>query len=164
MVAPEEVVKYWVHEIGPKGWYAGGEELTLAYIILTDQFPRNMFHNHEDAFATDQCALAASKMAIEKDWDQRINEPERQFFYMPLMHSESLVDQDRCIRLLASRMPETGHFNMLDSKVHREIIRKFGRFPYRNDPLGRETTKAESAWTQAGGYGATKKELEKAHA
>lgn len=183
MATPEEVLEFWVDEVGPDGWYNGGDALdatirdsfcavwkeaqegacglwltspvgTLGYIVLTDQFPRNMFRNSPDAFATDKSARAASKVAIDREWDLRIPEPVRQFFYMPLMHSENQIDQDRCIRLLAARMPETGAAKLRHAKVHREIIRQFGRFPYRNEALGRATTDAEKAWMASGGYGA----------
>ncbi|MEL6170205.1 MAG: DUF924 family protein [Pseudomonadota bacterium] len=133
---------------------------SLAYIILTDQFPRNMFRDTPEAFASDALARAAAKSAIAKDWDLRIDEPARQFFFMPLMHSECLPDQDRCIRLLMTRMPETGDRNILHARVHREIIRKFGRFPYRNEALSRDTNATEAAFMADGGYGATLRELE----
>ncbi len=181
MITPEQVLAYWIDEVGPKGWYAGGKALdaevrekflplweearegacglwltspvgTLGYIVLMDQFPRNMHRGSADAFATDQSARAATKVAIDRDWDMRIGEPVRQFFYMPLMHSENLVDQDRCCRLMKSRLPDTGKTNLRHARAHREIIRQFGRFPYRNDALGRETSAAEADWMEKGGY------------
>ncbi|RVV99445.1 DUF924 domain-containing protein [Mesobaculum littorinae] len=180
-VKPEEVLSFWLDEVEQKDWYVqndaldatirdrfdaawskageGGYSLwltyasgTLAYIILTDQFPRNMFRGDARAFSTDIAALAASKMAIARGWDMEIDEPARQFFYLPLMHSESLCDQDRCVRLMATRMPQTGAENLRHAKAHREIIRRFGRFPYRNDALGRHTPEAERAFLADGGY------------
>ena len=188
MATPEDILAYWLDEIGPDGWYSGGEELdedirrrflddyqracdgalslwltypsgTLAYIILTDQFPRNMFRGSAKSFAADGIAMAAAKMAIARGWDQKIDEPARQFFYMPLMHSECLVDQDRAVRLIMTRMPETGESNLLHAKAHREVIRRFGRFPYRNEALGRSTKEAETAFLEAGGYGAALREI-----
>ena len=181
MVTPQDVLTYWVDEVGPKGWYNASDDLdaevrdkfgdlwqearegacglwltspvgVLGYIVLTDQFPRNMFRGTAEAFSTDASARAAAKIAIERDWDMRIPEPVRQFFYLPLMHSENLVDQDRCVRLFKSRMPESGDDNLRHSCAHRAVIRQFGRFPYRNDALGRASTKAESDWIAAGGY------------
>ena len=189
MANPEEILAFWLDEIGPDGWYSGGEELderiktkfletyeracdgalslwltypsgTLAYIILTDQFPRNMFRGTARCFAADGIALATAKMAIQKGWDQRIDEPARQFFYLPLMHSECLVDQDRAVRLIMTRMPKKGSGNLIHAKAHREVIRKFGRFPYRNEALGRDTPQAEVEYLEAGGYGATVRELQ----
>ena len=189
MVTPEEVVAYWVDEVGPKGWYNGSDALdaevrkrfadswqeakvgacglwltsavdTLGYIILTDQLPRNMFRGSADAFATDKSARAAAKIAIDRDWDMRLPEPERQFFYMPLMHSENLVDQDRAVRLMSTRMPNGREDHLRHACAHRSVIRKFGRFPYRNSALGRTTTKAEAEWMEQGGYAAALREVD----
>ncbi len=191
MITPEEVLSFWLDEVGPDGWYASSETLdqdirdrfedgwngamegrhalwltypsgTLAYIILLDQFPRNMFRGTGKAFDSDRFALAAAKQAIGKNWDMRIDEPARQFFYLPLMHSENLYDQDRCVRLLLDRMPEHGASNLLHARAHREVIRKFGRFPYRNDALSRHYTPTERSYVDGGGYGSTVQELQKA--
>ncbi len=191
MANPEDILAYWLDEIGPKGWYKGGDDLdqqirdrfesswnaahsgayslwltyptgTLAYIILTDQFPRNMFRGSAKSFATDPVARAAAKAAISRGWDMKIDEPARQFFYMPLMHSENLSDQDRCVRLMLTRMREAGAGNLLHAKAHREVIRRFGRFPFRNQALSRVTTPPETAFMESGGYGATVKALQAA--
>jgi uncharacterized protein (DUF924 family) len=82
----------------------------------------------------------------------KIAEPARQFFYMPLMHSENLCDQDRCVRLMMTRMPETGAPYLIHAKAHREVIRKFGRFPTRNAALERPLTGPETAYVSEGGY------------
>lgn len=189
MVKPDDVLAFWLDEVGPDGWYGGGETLdeavrdrfdeawiaaregsfslwltypagTLAYVILTDQMPRNMFRDSARAFASDGAALAAAKMAIARGWDMKIDEPARQFFYLPLMHSENLCDQDRCVRLFLTRM--TGGDNLLHARAHREIIRKFGRFPFRNAALGRTPHGGEAAFLENGGYGATLRDLETA--
>ncbi len=186
---PEDILAFWLDEVGPKGWFAGGDELdaeildrfeetynaacegalslwltypsgTLAYIILTDQLSRNMFRGTAKAFATDKLAMAAAKAAIARGWDLRIDEPARHFFYMPLSHSECLEDQDRAVRLIKTRMPETGAAKMLDAQVHREVIREFGRFPYRNEALSRETPAAEAEYLEKGGYGYTYRKLQ----
>lgn len=189
MTTPQEVLQFWIDEVGPDGWYLVDEALdakitdrfedawtqasqggltrwkteargALAYVILTDQFPRNMFRGQGKAFSTDTLALSAAKAAIAHGWDLRIAEPERQFFYLPLMHSENLVDQDRCVRLMLSRMPETGKGNLLHAKAHRQVIREFGRFPYRNAALSRESKPAEREYLEAGAYGATLRALQ----
>ena len=103
-------------------------------------------------------ALAVTKRAIDRGWDLKIDEPARQFFYLPLMHSESLTDQDRCVRLIAERMEAEA--NLLHAKAHREVIRKFGRFPYRNEALSRRATAGEKAYLDEGGYGSTVRALE----
>ena len=133
-------------------------EATLGLLILLDQLPRTMFRGDTRSFATDAKARSVSKKAIDKGWDMRIPVPERQFFYMPLMHSECLADQDRCVRLMATRMGEDDG-NLIHAKAHREIIRKFGRFPYRNDALDRKSTAAEEDFIANGGYRAIMKDL-----
>ncbi len=191
MVSPEEVLRFWLDEVGPKGWYQNSEALdaqvrdrfsdvwenaragayglwltypsgTLAYVILTDQFPRNMFRGEGRAFATDRAGLTAAKVAINRGWDIRIDEPARQFFYLPLMHSENLCDQERCVRLICERMPEHGPGNLLHARAHREVIRRFGRFPYRNAVLGRASTAPERAFEAEGGYGVLVREVTEA--
>lgn len=191
MVGPEEILTFWLDDVGPEGWYAQDDALdarirerfmeawagacdgryslwltypsgVLAYLILTDQFPRNMFRGEGKAFSTDRAALAAAKSAVDKGWDMKIDEPARQFFYLPMMHSENLCDQDRCVRLLCQRMPETGAANLLHARAHREVIRKFGRFPYRNAALSRQMTEPEQDYVTAGGYGETVRELQAA--
>ena len=181
MCSPERVLSFWLDEVGPSGWYEASDELdqrirdeflepwegardgrfalwltyptgSLAYIILTDQFSRNMFRGEGKAFSTDRQALAAAKSAIHRKWDMRIDEPARQFFYMPLMHSENLCDQERCVRLMLQRMTNCGPSNLLHAKAHREVIRLFGRFPYRNEALARAFTAPERAFVEEGGY------------
>lgn len=189
MTSPEEVLEFWLDELGPSKWYKASDELdttirdrfenawqnalegtyglwltypsgTLAYILLMDQFPRNMFRDDPRSFEADQYALAASKLAIQNGWDTRIDEPARQFFYLPLMHSENLCDQERCIRLLIERMPQTGADNLFHARAHREVIRQFGRFPYRNSVLSRASTGSEQTYLKQGGYGSTVRELQ----
>jgi len=193
MVAPEDVLSFWLDEVGPQGWYNPTKDLdqtirdrfedawhsacdgthalwltypggTLAYIILMDQFPRNMFRGEGRAFASDRAGLAVAKAAIHRKWDMRIDEPARQFYYLPLMHSENLCDQDRCVRLIFERMPETGADTLLHARAHREVIRKFGRFPYRNEALERMSTGAERDYVAQGGYGATLRDFQAAAA
>ncbi|MFZ5962990.1 DUF924 family protein [Thalassococcus sp. BH17M4-6] len=187
MAGPEEILSYWLDEIGPDGWYKSDPALdadirdrfeqtwddamegrfalwltypsgSLAYIILLDQFSRNMFRGTGKSFASDAVALAAAKQAIHRGWDLKIDIPARQFFYMPLMHSENLCDQDRCVRLMNERMG--GGSNLLHAKAHREVIRQFGRFPTRNEALSRKSTSPEISYVSEGGYGRTLREFE----
>jgi uncharacterized protein (DUF924 family) len=122
----------------------------LALIVLLDQFPRNMFRGEARAFHSDARALSVASYALDRGWDMRIDVPERQFFYLPFMHSERLTDQDHCVRLFADRMPGD---NLLHARAHREIIRRYGRFPYRNAALGRTSTDKEQTFLDEGGYG-----------
>ena len=189
MVGPDDILKFWLDEVGPKGWYdvdpaldarivdrfgptweaaCGGNfslwltypSGALAYIILMDQFSRNMFRGSGKAFASDRAALAAAKSSIERGYDLKIDGPARQFFYMPLMHSENLCDQDRCVRLMCERMPQSGENNLLHAQAHREVIRQFGRFPYRNEALDRVGTEGEKSYLAQGGYGSTLRDLQ----
>ena len=125
---------------------------SLAMVILLDQFPRNMFRGLAAAFRTDCRALRTAKQAIGRGHDKVTPEPERQFFYLPLMHSEGLPDQERCVRLIKLEMPQTGLENLEHARRHREVIRKFGRFPSRNRSLGRHDTEAELHYRASGGY------------
>lgn len=188
MTLRDEVLTVWLDELGPKRWYDADEELdgglrerfldpwevaraggfddwscdakgALAFIILTDQLPRNMHRDSPLAYATDHLALAAAKRAVDWDRDCDIPEPERQFFYLPLMHSETLSDQDRAVRLISERMPETGASNLRHARAHREVIRRYGRFPHRNAALGRHTSHAEQKFLDEGGYAAILKEF-----
>ncbi len=187
-MGPEKVLSFWLDETDPKQWYNSSKSLdnvilrefypiwvsimngnfgmwltypsgSLAYILVLDQFSRNMFRGSSKAFSSDHVALAAAKQAIKYKFDLEIDEPGRQFFYLPLMHSESLQDQERCIRLMHERMPLTGMNNLLHAKAHREVIRKFGRFPTRNETLSRRNTALEAEYMKNGGYGMTYTQL-----
>jgi len=189
MVGADTVLEFWLDRVGPEGWYTSSDALdaeiretflstweaardgalsmwltypsgALAYLILTDQFSRNMFRGEGAAFETDAAGLAVAKLAIQKGWDLKIDAPARQFFYLPLMHSENLCDQERCVRLLVERMPQSGADSLLHAQAHREVIRQFGRFPYRNAALGRTDTNGERAYAAAGGYGHTLRQLQ----
>lgn len=178
------VLEFW-QRIGPAGWYGGGEALdseirslfladwqaarvgglrhwqaspegVLAYLILTDQFPRNMFRDDGLSFATDSLARDVASRAWQHGMDLRIEGPLRQFLYLPFMHSETLTDQDRSVALFVARLPGD---NVLHARAHRQVIRDFGRFPYRNAALGRQTTAAEAAFLAAGSYGAVVRAL-----
>ncbi|MDC0737494.1 DUF924 domain-containing protein [Cognatishimia sp. SS12] len=193
MAGPDDVLKFWLDEVEPRDWYVANDELdmtlrerfmptwqramkgglghwltypsgTLAYIILLDQFSRNMFRGSDKSFAGDRRALAAAKMAIDHKFDLKIDEPARAFFYMPLMHSENLCDQERCVRLIIDRLPEGQAGQLIHARAHREVIRKFGRFPYRNDALDRKSSPTEMAYVADGGYGSTVRALQAAHA
>lgn len=180
MEKAHEILEFWT-EVGPEGWYIADDTLdqkirdrflgdwekalegkycdwrtypdkALSLIILLDQFPRNMFRGDKRSFATDKLARCAARHAIDAKFDMRTTEPNRQFFYMPLMHSESLTDQERCVRLVKTRMPEGGANALAHAKAHRELIRQFGRFPYRNKVLGRDNTAAETMFLGERGY------------
>ncbi len=184
----EEVLSFWFTDCSPSDWYKSTPELdadikhrfealwhdalsgrlkgwctsprgTLAVLVLTDQFPRNMFRGSAQAFASDPFARAVAKRTIDRGFDLKIDPPARQFFYLPLEHSECLYDQERAVRLITTRLE--GVEAVLHARVHREIIRRFGRFPFRNAALGRTSTKAEQTFLEAGGYGEIVREFQK---
>jgi uncharacterized protein (DUF924 family) len=120
----------------------------LAYVVVLDQFSRNMFRGSARMFASDERALRAAKAAIDDGHDQTLGDAERGFLYMPFMHSEALADQDRCVELFAA---SDAPGNLKFAEQHRDIIRRFGRFPHRNELLGRESTDEEREFlTQPG--------------
>ena len=178
---PEFILNFWLDEVGPNFWYSsddslddlieqkfketlenilsGGHSLwltypsgALAYIIVLDQFSRNIFRGSKSSFAADRIAMSASKQSIKYEFDLKINEPARQFFYMPLMHSENLYDQEKCIRQILQKLPSSGHALLKHARAHRELIRSYGRFPSRNSQLGRSTTLSEQEYFDHGGY------------
>lgn len=191
MSDPVEVLDFWLGEIGPESWYAGGDEIdalcrerfgdlwqaaqdgglehwvdgtvgTLAYLILTDQIPRNIHRGTALAFATDPLARAAARKAVAEGWDMAAPEPERQFFYMPFEHSEDAQDQVLAVQYLTERLSSDPDM-ALHARAHQEIIRQFGRFPTRNTALGRASSSEEQAYLDQGGYMAVVNRL-KSHA
>ncbi|MCF8512344.1 MAG: DUF924 domain-containing protein [Rhodobacteraceae bacterium] len=192
MSDPIEILDFWLGEVGPEGWYAGGDALddtcrerfaetwqaahedglehwvegtvgTLAYLILCDQLARNMHRGSGLAFATDARARAAARKAVEMGWDMAAPEPERQFFYMPFEHSENLEDQALAVNLLQERVPSNPDM-ALHARAHQAIIARFGRFPFRNAALGRDTSPEEAAFMAEGGYAAEVARLRGSHA
>jgi len=115
----------------------------LALVIILDQFPLNMFRGVARSFATEQQAVSITKYALEQGLDQQLPTDQLAFLYMPLMHSESLADQDQSMACYESAgLP----YNLEFARHHREIVRRFGRFPHRNQALGRESTPEELGW------------------
>jgi uncharacterized protein (DUF924 family) len=174
----ERILGFWFDELGPQAWFEGSPELdaeikrkfeptwafaargdldqwicepltTLALVVLLDQFPRNMFRGDRKAFSTDRKALNFAKQAVDMRHDTRIDLPGRMFFYMPFMHSEFGSEQERGVRLF---MAAEADDQVMHARAHRWVIRKFGRFPYRNAALGRTNTAAEETFLADGGY------------
>lgn len=168
-VTPSDVVDYWFsEEIKPK-WFDGGAAFDqdlrdrfveawdearagaldhwtatpmglLALVILLDQIPRNCHRGTPDAFSTDPQALRWAKWAVEQGIDRSFGDDQRQFLYLPFMHSETLAEQEEGMRLYAV----LGLASPLDyMRRHRDIIARFGRFPHRNEFLGRVSTPEE---------------------
>jgi uncharacterized protein (DUF924 family) len=138
------------HDAAAAGALAAWEEAplsALAFVMLLDQVPRNIFRSTPRAFSGDPLALAATNRALKRGFDQKVPPAWRLFFYLPLEHSEMLEDQQRGLDLLLALpavqdRPSEGKM----SRLHLEIIERFGRFPHRNAILGRESTAEELAF------------------
>ena len=164
------VLKFWFG-LKPEQWWSGGPELdhrirqdflklwsekrqlplesfltdpltSIAAVVLFDQFPRNMFRGHADAYSTDHMALGIAKEAVALGFDEELAREERKFLYMPFQHSDDLDDQNRALLLFTAIGDEE---QIKYSKHHREIIERFGRFPHRNAILGRASRPDEMA-------------------
>jgi len=175
-VHPSDIIAFW-SEAGPSRWFAKDDAFdrrfretfmdahdaacrgeldhwqrspggALALILLLDQFPRNSFRGTPRMYASDRRALAAAEAAIAAGRDRHVDADLRLFFYLPFAHSESLADQERSVALCR----ELGGENLAHAEGHREIVRRFGRFPHRNVILGRETTRQEQQFLDEGGY------------
>jgi uncharacterized protein (DUF924 family) len=115
----------------------------LALVIVLDQFPLNMFRGKAVQFSTEAQARAVAERAITCGHDRQLPRPQLAFLFLPYMHSEALADQDRSVELFsAAGLDENLEF----ARGHREIVRRFGRFPHRNRLLGRESTLEEITW------------------
>lgn len=112
----------------------------LALVILLDQFPLNMFRGRPEGFATEARAREVAAAAIERGFDARLDEAQQGFLYTPFMHSENLADQDRSVELFRRAGLDEG---LRWAEHHRNIVRRFGRFPHRNALLGRDSTARE---------------------
>jgi len=119
----------------------------LAHVIVLDQFSRNMFRDSARMFESDARALGAARRALERGFDRGLSGDERMFLCMPFMHSEDIADQDRCVGLFGSALQ--GYLRYAEQ--HRDIIRRFGRFPHRNALLARQSTPEELEFLKQSG-------------
>jgi uncharacterized protein (DUF924 family) len=172
-----DVLRFWFEELEPKQWFMKSDELdktiterfqeihqkastgelfdwretaqgSLAEIIVLDQFSRNIYRDKPAAFASDPLALVLAQEAITKQFDVLLSDNQRVFLYMPYMHSESKIIHREAIRLFEL----LGIENNLDyERKHKVIIDEFGRYPHRNEILGRQSTDAELAFLQQPG-------------
>lgn len=165
------ILGFWFDEIGPDRWWTrsaetdaaiverfqplweewrsrvpesflGSADEAVAGVILFDQFPRNMFRGHADAFSTDPLALAIAKGALDRGLDAGMTGDQLSFLYMPFQHSELLADQQRSLALFTA----LGNANSLDfARKHHDMMARYGRFPARNAALGRAARPGEAA-------------------
>jgi len=172
MVTPEDILTFWFKEITPKQWWlkdpafdeliaarfsvvhlaAVAGELNhwrtngtarLAEIIILDQFSRNIYRDQPQSFAADGMALALAQEAVRQGLDKELNALERSFLYMPYMHSESRLIHQQAETLYRDNGIDD---NLKFEVLHRQIIDRFGRYPHRNDILGRVSTPQEKAF------------------
>tara|TARA_B110000902_G_C14201581_1_gene547962 strand:- start:651 stop:1187 length:537 start_codon:yes stop_codon:yes gene_type:complete len=165
----KEIIKFWFEEISQAQWWKKDVEFDqliasrfsevhgqaarcelyqwrdtaegrLAEIIVLDQFSRNIYRDSPISFATDSLALALGQEAIREGADQEVPESMRSFFYMPFMHSESAVIHEEAVALYEAYGNE-GNLNF--ELRHKAIIDRFGRYPHRNEILGRDSTTEE---------------------
>jgi uncharacterized protein (DUF924 family) len=125
----------------------------LALILITDQFPRNLYRHSALAFATDALARNVADRALARSFDQATEASLRFFFYMPFEHHEDAASQARAVSLFEKLAAETGQSDGLDwCKMHQNLIARFGRFPHRNAVMGRLSTPEETAYLAQGGF------------
>lgn len=128
---------------GQLGMWCEAPEGALALVIVLDQFPLNMFRGKPESFSTEALSRDVAAAAIDKGWDRQIEKSRLAFFYLPFMHSEDMADQDRSVALFeAAGLQE----NLRFARHHRELIRRFGRFPHRNTILARTSSDEELAY------------------
>ena len=170
----DDILTFWFEELTPVQWWRKDEEVDdlirqkfsdihrqaaagelsdwrqhaegcLAEVIILDQFSRNMFRNSGQSYAYDSLALILSQEAIRRDMNQQLSTQQRAFLYLPFMHSESLFIHQQALVLFSEPGMEE---NYAFEKKHLDIIEQFGRYPHRNQALGRESTKEELAFLQ----------------
>lgn len=172
MQSPDDILTFWYTEPMKSHWFSSTSEIDtmitekyefiwqtaanghldiwqdspegcLALCIILDQFPLNMFRGQTLSFSTEQHAVTVAKHAIVQGYDEKIDAGKVSFLYMPLMHSENMDDQDLAVERFEAAKLEG---NIRFSKHHRDIIERFGRFPHRNEILGRQSTPEEIAY------------------
>ena len=170
-----DLLYVWFERLGPSDWFGGGEKvddllarrfehvlhamgsqpaydflgertIARAAILLFDQVPRNLYRDTAQAVAWDDLALSLTHFALRRGWLRGLSRSEKQFLLMPLMHSEAIADQELSLRLFARHVRGSLGF----AKAHHRMIARFGRFPHRNEALGRTSTEAEKRAVAAG--------------
>ena len=171
------VLEFWFNELEPKQWFVKDRDLDamiearfsllveqaragelfswrvtpqgrLAEIILIDQFSRNIFRDKPESFSADPVALVLAQEAIGAGADQRLDVQERAFLYMPFMHSESQAIHEQAVVLFDQPGLE---YNLEFEYKHKAIVDRFGRYPHRNEILGRKSTEEEIAFLREPG-------------
>ena len=171
-IKPQDIIQFWFEEITPKQWWIKDDEFDqllidryqglldaaakgelfswrdtplgrLAEVIVLDQFSRNIYRDDARAFAADTMALVLSQEAVRQQDYDGLSSNQKQFLFMPYMHSESLLIHEEALKLF----DEPGLEGNLDFEhKHKVIIERFGRYPHRNEILGRDSTDEEKAF------------------
>lgn len=180
MTQSDEILSFWFEELTPEDRFAGGDRIdnmvrdrfqevyddlappdsdlepwlatpegSLAAVIVLDQFPRNLFRDSPCAFATDDRARKIAEAAIDRGHDLNTHVTRRVFFYLPFEHSEDLAHQDLAVKLIRERADINDQLEWAER--HCAVIKRFGRFPHRNEILGRASTANEIAYLESGG-------------
>ena len=146
-----------LHEEGARRGLESWKEAVgdcLALIVLLDQFPRNMFRSSARAFASDALALEAAREALTREYDRGMLPAERLFMYLPFEHSERLEDQLRACELIRPLEQFADTKGVYEYALrHHAIVARFGRFPHRNEALGRASTPEEIEFLKQPGSG-----------
>ena len=166
-ITPSDVLDYWFSEKSKQFWFASTPQVdneikirfesvwekaaegeysqwretadgSVALIVILDQLPLNMFRSDPKGFQTENMAVEVALNAINNGFDEEINDEKLLFLFMPLMHSENIDHQNLQVYLF-----DKYNFNLEFSKHHRDLVKKFGRFPHRNEILGRMSTMEE---------------------
>lgn len=125
----------------------------LALVVLLDQFPRNLHRGTAAAFGGDDRALALARRMVQQGWDRELSLEERWFAYLPFEHSEGAEDQRESLRLFAALARDGLPEPLIWAERHAEVIARFGRYPHRNEALGRASTAAELDYLAQPGAG-----------
>ena len=168
-ITPREIIDFWFSDRIKSQWFSSTPELdkeiaekyeglwnkatlneleewsisptgSLALVIILDQFPLNMFRNQAKSFSSEKMALTISRKAINNKQDKEVEKEKLPFLYMPFMHSEDIDDQNRSVKLYSEA--DLGE-NIEFAKHHRDIVKKYGRFPHRNAILSRDSSEEE---------------------
>jgi uncharacterized protein (DUF924 family) len=170
----QHVHDFWFGELSMEDWFGGGDELDkrikkefsdlhaaaargecwqarmtpqlrLAEIIVLDQFSRQIYRGSGQAFQYDTQALTLAQEVVLRQMDANLTDDERMFLYMPFMHSESKVVHEAALRLYEALSQEE---SLKYEQIHKDIIDRFGRYPHRNERLGRESTDEEKEYLE----------------
>jgi uncharacterized protein (DUF924 family) len=144
----EFLVDYEAAAAGALSFWEASEQGALAVVLLLDQVPRNIFRGTPRSYVTDAAARHAADRALQRGFDQKVPPAWRLFFYMPFHHSENIADQRRSVALFNAlpRNPDRRGSLRRYGQPYFEVIERFGRFPHRNEILGRQSTPEEIAF------------------